>query len=798
MPTPTVLASYLVDLVDYHSYESGMSSDHLTALATGRYVSSYTYDYPTGLDTFLLVDVYNGDSSVLKHFVPSHSNVNDYPPAGQNIFQVGTVRTTSLSGDRFVAVWDENHDFGTDKSGSGVVIRIYDQLGNSVSANLQANSKTAGNQGDASAIALANGSFVVFWQHSALGNPPYRNEDIRAQVFSATGAKIGDEVQVNTSTAGTQDQQSIVALDGGGFVAVWRDDSHANSDTSGTAIRAQRFAATGTKLGGEVLVNGTVSGSQTDPQIVALHNGGYAIFWGDGNIRGQFFAATGARVGGEILVNTTAGGHDPSVTVLDGGNVVVAWGGGKAQLFSQTGARIGGEFALTSTTANPQVLDTSEGNFLACWTNLNGNVAEVWTQLFNSTGVKIGGALKVAGAEFYYTYGATITSLAELADGRVTIAWTANGDNSVDFAYSNHHAVIDPRQGAVSLSGTAFSDDLVGTRLNDRIFGGSGNDTVQGNGGRDTLDGGAGQDAASYAEKTAAVVVTLNGAGNVQVKVGGVVEETIRGFEGVFGGSAADQLTGDAAANDLRGNAGNDALSGRSGNDSLIGGTGIDTMTGGLGHDRYNVDHASDKVIEAAGGGNDTVITAVSYVLATASEVESVRILVTDYNRFSSVNLTGNAFANAMFGHGGDNILNGVGGNDTLRGGAGDDKLIGGVGNDILVGGLGKDTVTGSAGADRFDFNLITESVAGANRDVVLDFVRAQGDKIDLSTIDADTDGTAGNQAFAFIGVGAFAGVDGQLRCSAGIVQGDVNGDRVADFEIKVNVATLIAQDFVL
>ena len=106
--------------------------------------------------------------------------------------------------------------------------------------------------------------------------------------------------------------------------------------------------------------------------------------------------------------------------------------------------------------------------------------------------------------------------------------------------------------------------------------------------------------------------------------------------------------------------------------------------------------------------------------------------------------------------------------------------------------------MTGSAGADKFDFNLTTESVKGVNRDVILDFVRAQGDKIDLSTIDADTDGTTGNQAFAFIGTAAFTGVDGQLRCSAGIIQGDVNGDRVADFEIKVNPATLLAADFIL
>ncbi len=113
----------------------------------------------------------------------------------------------------------------------------------------------------------------------------------------------------------------------------------------------------------------------------------------------------------------------------------------------------------------------------------------------------------------------------------------------------------------------------------------------------------------------------------------------------------------------------------------------------------------------------------------------------------------------------------------------GTDTLIGGNGNDTLIGGAGTDTLTGGLNADRFDFNALHESVVGGNRDSI-HFNRAQGDKIDLSTIDADTDGTAGNRLSSFIGTAAFSGVDGQLRASGDIIQGDVNGDEVADFEI--------------
>jgi hypothetical protein len=61
---------------------------------------------------------------------------------------------------------------------------------------------------------------------------------------------------------------------------------------------------------------------------------------------------------------------------------------------------------------------------------------------------------------------------------------------------------------------------------------------------------------------------------------------------------------------------------------------------------------------------------------------------------------------------------------------------------------------------------------------------------INLSKIDADTDGTAGNQGFKWISetslAASFTGVDGQLRFASGLLQGDTDGDKKADFEIRV------------
>ncbi len=107
--------------------------------------------------------------------------------------------------------------------------------------------------------------------------------------------------------------------------------------------------------------------------------------------------------------------------------------------------------------------------------------------------------------------------------------------------------------------------------------------------------------------------------------------------------------------------------------------------------------------------------------------------------------------------------LSGGQGWDQLYGNAGANVLQGWNGNDLLVGRAGQDTLTGGAGADRFQFTAIGDSVVGANADRITDFSRAQGDKIDLSGIDANT-GAAGNQAFSFIGSGLFTHHAGELR----------------------------------
>jgi serralysin len=156
----------------------------------------------------------------------------------------------------------------------------------------------------------------------------------------------------------------------------------------------------------------------------------------------------------------------------------------------------------------------------------------------------------------------------------------------------------------------------------------------------------------------------------------------------------------------------------------------------------------------------------------------------------------GTVIENAIAGAGDDrltgnftgNVLQGGGGNDIIQGGLGDDRTEGGAGADIFVFGTG----------DSRDHGLRSDGGKWAP-DLIADFVSGT-DRIDLSAIDAIA-GTPGDDAFAYIGAGAFTGVAGQLRAFTveGYVQiyGDMNGDALPDLHIVATGTQILAADFI-
>jgi serralysin len=149
-------------------------------------------------------------------------------------------------------------------------------------------------------------------------------------------------------------------------------------------------------------------------------------------------------------------------------------------------------------------------------------------------------------------------------------------------------------------------------------------------------------------------------------------------------------------------------------------------------------------------------------------------------------------------GRNGNDFLDGNRGNDKLIGWNGNDVLLGNKGSDLLDGGPGKDSLRAGTGADRFVFDALGDSKVGAQRDTVLTFNHNERDKLDLRGIDANTT-LGGNQAFDFIGNDPFSGTAGELRFAGQILEGDVNGNGVADFQIRVaNVNSLVIGDFLL
>ena len=380
----------IADVVIEHRYTAGpevrvndtldwaQTGPVVQALASGGFVVSWTDGSfaADGTGTAVKAQLFGADGSALgAEFV-----VNTSSSAGQEQPSV-----TDLASGGFVISWTDN--------GSSIRAQMFDADGDKLGGEFFVSTTSSG-QFTSDIAGLADGGFVVAWLVNSASISDGSGMAVKLQRFDAAGNKLGGEIFANTTSAGDQNEATIVGLPNGGFVVTWTDRSGQGGDSAGSSIKAQLFDAAGVKLGGEFLVNTATAANQTQPAIAVLASGQFVISWTDASrvggdisgsaVKAQIFAADGSRIGGEFLVNTVTSGSqlDSSVTALPGGGFAISWSDlapgidndaflTRAQIFDASGNRIGASFEVNSAVTSNQL-----GSSLTGLTS--GAVAAVW------------------------------------------------------------------------------------------------------------------------------------------------------------------------------------------------------------------------------------------------------------------------------------------------------------------------------------------------------------------------------------------------------------------------------------
>lgn len=164
---------------------------------------------------------------------------------------------------------------------------------------------------------LAGGGFVVAWDSYANSPWGFASSDIFFQRYDAAGNRIGGMTQANLDGGGGRFESTAIALADGGFLVAWQSDS---GDFDHSGVFGRRFGADGAALDArEFGINEMRQGDQANPVLAALADGGFAAAWIDTQDNGT--VQVEARVlPGSTGTGTSAGSGSATAPNVNGSN----------------------------------------------------------------------------------------------------------------------------------------------------------------------------------------------------------------------------------------------------------------------------------------------------------------------------------------------------------------------------------------------------------------------------------------------------------------------------------------------
>ena len=192
----------------------------------------------------------------------------------------------------FVVVWRSTTQDG---SSDGIFGQRFDASGVPQGGEFRVNSYTTGLQQQPIVAPAANGDFVVVW---ASDGQDADSHGVFGRRFDASGTPLGAEIQVNSYTTGGQSLPFVSADENGNFVVVWDSSSQ---DGSGLGVFGQRFDASGAPLGGEFRVNTSTVSDQLYPMIASKPDGDFVVVWESLGQDGSSYGVFAQRYGDLIF-----------------------------------------------------------------------------------------------------------------------------------------------------------------------------------------------------------------------------------------------------------------------------------------------------------------------------------------------------------------------------------------------------------------------------------------------------------------------------------------------------------------